>query len=88
VKAEDTAAPERAKVIEAEPADDLEQPESTSASDKPKPAKGVQKRLDELTRQAREAERREQAEREREAARTSAARGASDKPKPADAPEL
>lgn len=69
-KADDTAAApaKDAKTeVETDPAGDLEQPESTSASDKPKPAKGVQKRLDELTRQAREAERREQAALEREA---------------------
>lgn len=66
-KADDPAAPEKAKEVETESAEGLEQPESTSASDKPKPAKGVQKRLDELTRQAREAERREQAALEREA---------------------
>lgn len=66
-KADEPAAPVKAKEVEAEPADDLEQPESPSASDKPKKAMGVQKRLDELTRQAREAERREQAALEREA---------------------
>lgn len=84
--AEDTAAPVEGKTGEDVPADDLEQPESTSASDKPKPAKGVQKRLDELTRQAREAERREQAALEREA-RLMALVEAKDKPKPTDATE-
>lgn len=86
VKAE-TAAPDEGKTdVEDAPADDLEQPESTSASDKPKPAKGVQKRLDELTRQAREAERREQAALEREA-RLMALVESKEKPKAPDATE-
>ena len=67
-KAEDDvkpAAADEAKTVEDESAD-LEkdgEPESTSASDEPKKAKGVQKRLDELTKQREEAKREAEMER-------------------------
>ena len=69
-KAEDDvkpAAADEAKTSEDESADlessEATEPESTSASDEPKKAKGVQKRLDELTKQREDAKREAEAER-------------------------
>lgn len=83
------AAPDEGKTEgEPESATELEQPEGTSASDEPpkKVAKGVQKRLDELTRQREDERRRADAAQDREV-RLLALLEANGKPKEPDANE-